>query len=152
MIFGTLNCSTTIQRKLPAHYLSPSIPYVWKQVKIFGTNFLLKIWCGLLVQTIAIFHLQWTSESSFKENVFQILVGPSLKPQSKLSWWNAVFLLIVLWSNALKVFLAEIWFERKIFAWIRLLLSLQSRCSILLYLCYQWHCILSFCSFHYINE
>ena len=36
-----------------------------------------------------------------KDNVVQILVGPSLKPKSQL-----------LWSNEVKAILAELWFER----------------------------------------
>ena len=47
-----------------------------------------------------LFNLSWVFGNVFRENVLQILVGPKLKSDSKL-----------LWNNAVKAWLAEIWFE-----------------------------------------
>lgn len=65
--------------------------FVWLQVRTFSITFFdcyfsSACWKKLL----PIFHLQWAFGHSYKENVIQDLVGPSMKPLSQLLWSNAV--------------------------------------------------------------
>lgn len=46
------------------------------------------------------FNLKWVFGNVFRDNVLQILIGPRLKSTPKL-----------LWTNAVKALLVEIWFE-----------------------------------------
>lgn len=103
MIFRALNCSKSLQSKLPSHSLLPSICHMCLednedcQHLCFVSSFSKKIWRKLL----SLFNLQWVWCNDFKANVIQILVGPSLKSHPRL-----------LWIDGVKVILLEIWFER----------------------------------------
>lgn len=117
MNFGTLNCSSTLQRKLPSHYLSPYIfegncqshylsPYICplcladhedSQHLFLECHYSKSCWWWLF----SIFNILWVFGEVFRDNVVQLLVGPYLKPNSQL-----------LWSNEVKVILPKIWFKR----------------------------------------
>ena len=47
------------------------------------------------------FNLSWVFDKVFKKNVLQLLIGPKLKSRPNM-----------IWSNAVKALLFEIWFER----------------------------------------
>lgn len=93
-----------MQRKLPSHCLSPSICALCMadnedlQHQYFDCYYAEKCWLSLF----SLFDLCWVFGSTFRDNILQVLVGPSLKPGPKL-----------LWSNTAKALFAELWFERK---------------------------------------
>lgn len=92
MIFRALNCSKSLQSKLPSHSLLPSICHMCLednedcQHLCFVSSFSKKIWRKLL----SLFNLQWVWCNNFKANVIQILVGPSLKSHPHLLWIDGV--------------------------------------------------------------
>ena len=45
--------------------------------------------------------MTWVFGEDFKENTLQLLIGPALRKKSRL-----------LWTNAIKAVLSELWFER----------------------------------------
>lgn len=102
MLFGSLNCPTTIQRKLPYHCLSPHMCVLCRQDQediqhlFFGCSYASSCWSRLF----GFFNFSWTMGSDFKSNVLQVLLGPRLNKEPKL-----------LWINAVKALLSEIWFE-----------------------------------------
>lgn len=98
MVYGTLNCSTILQRKLP-----PSVCHLCLagnedlQHIFFYCAFAKCCWWKLF----SIFNLVWAFNEDFKSNVISILIGPALKESPDLTWINVV-----------KAVIAEIWFER----------------------------------------
>jgi len=102
MLFGNLNCALVLQRKLPS--LSPHVcPLCVNNMEsiqhlLFDCVFASKCWFRL----IQAFNFCWVFYHVFKNNVSQILAGPNLKKKTAEC----------LWANAVKAFLAEIWFER----------------------------------------
>lgn len=65
--------------------------FVWLQVRTFSITFFDCYFSSACWKKLfPIFHLQWAFGHSYKENVIQDLVGPSMKPLSQLLWSNAV--------------------------------------------------------------
>lgn len=91
MTFGTLNCSSTLQRKLHLHCQLPSTcPLCMMNDEdlqhLFFDGHFYRCWDQLL----STFKIQCIFCEALKDNVLQILVGPSLKPKSQLLWSNEV--------------------------------------------------------------
>lgn len=98
MLVGHLNGSLVMQQKLPTHCLSPSIcPLCLAESEdlqhifyiFFDCHFSKHCWEYLF----PIFNTSWVFGNVFRQNVLQVLVGPSLKSRPK-------------------ALLAELWFER----------------------------------------
>lgn len=103
MLFGLLNCSLVLQRKLPSHCLSPNMCAFckadWEDLQhlFFNCCYAGKCWQRLF----ACFNISWVFGKDFRDNVLHVLMGPKLKASPKL-----------LWNNAFKALLADLWFER----------------------------------------
>ena len=84
VLFGYLNCSSVLQRKLPSHCFFPSIcPICTTASEDLQRLFFYccySLACCKKLQ--AIFQLHWVFGTFFKENVLQVLIVPSLKPWS----------------------------------------------------------------------
>ena len=88
MIFGTLNCSSTLQRKLTFKLVAAASIFARWMVKMFNTHsffecqFPRSCWNRLLTtfQYPMSFFNEFLCET-FKGNVLQILFGPSSKPK-----------------------------------------------------------------------
>lgn len=103
MLFENLNCVSVLQKKLQSYCLSPNICHLCLsdsedlQHLFFTCSFAMECWQPLFL----LFNLAWVFGDNFKDNTLQILIGPALKKKPRL-----------LWTNAIKVVLSEIWFER----------------------------------------
>lgn len=132
MLFGQLNCSSVLQKKLPLDTLSPSICPRCKpneeelQHLFFECRYAEKCWFSLF----DCFKVNWVVGKNFRDNVLQLLMGPKFKKKSKL-----------LCPNVVKALLTNLWFERnqRVFhdketPWIRCLesarLNASSWCSL----------------------
>lgn len=96
LLFGSLNCLTTLQHKLRSHYLSPNIcPLCLAnsedlQHLLFDCSFSSCYWQKLLLS----FNLHWVFSNTVQNNVLQIWVGPQLSSKAQLLWSNVVKALI----------------------------------------------------------
>ena len=103
MLFGLLNCSLVMQRKLPNSCLLPSIfPLCLLNEEdlhhlFFSCPYSAKCWGSLF----SLFEVSWVFNRTFSPNVRQIILGPLMKKGPRL-----------LWTNLAKSLFAEIWFER----------------------------------------
>ena len=92
MVFGSLNSSETLQRKLPNQCLSPSIcssclaENESSQHLFFDCPYSSSCWYSLFAEV----KISWAFGSSFKENGLQLLMGPSLKSASNFIWINVI--------------------------------------------------------------
>jgi len=100
---GLLNCASVLQLKLHSHYLSPHVCPIWLadfedlQHLFFNCIYAKSCWFSLF----DCFNLSWSFDKMFKSNVLQVLIGPKLNSRPRL-----------IWSNAVKAILSEIWLER----------------------------------------
>ena len=103
MIFGALNCSEVLQRKLQTHSLSPTICHFClsasktQQHIFFECSYAFNCWQKLFKT----FGISWVFGNSFRDNILQLLTGPLLKSGPRLIWFNVV-----------KALLSNLWFER----------------------------------------
>ena len=104
MLCGNLNCASVLQRKLSSYALSPhACPLCVNNMEniqhlLLDCVFASKCWFCLLQA----FNFCWVFYHVFKNNLLQILAGPDLKKKTAE----------LLWANAVKALLTEIWFER----------------------------------------
>lgn len=99
----SLNYAEVLQMKLPPHCLSPHVCPLCIQASedlrhiFFSCLDAKKCWFDLF----GCYHMNWVVFNyRFKENVVQLISSPILKKKRRLIWLNAV-----------KVILSEIWFE-----------------------------------------
>ena len=102
MLQVNLDCASPLQKSILfiANLLICAIYVVWIK-NTFSTFFRVSLCSKLLVWLLQIFNFRWVYDGSLSGNVLQILSGPDLMKTSS-----------ILWCNAVKALLVEIWLER----------------------------------------
>ncbi|XP_038903695.1 uncharacterized protein LOC120090219 [Benincasa hispida] len=103
MLFGQLNVAEVLQKKQPTPSLSPTVcPFCLHHSEVSLHLFFTcpySSWCWN--KLLCFFNLPLTLCNDFKSNVFQLLARPTSHKSTRL-----------LWCNAVKALLADLWFER----------------------------------------